>query len=153
VTGIPEPWCGSEGAALLVRLYPRRGRRSDEGRSGPLPPADPERQILLPVLRPQAFSPLQMQRWYTIIGLEAAQAVSSRMLEKSASGVLASLRSSTYPEGTLLVFTRCGLAGQPFEHPARCPPVCYTCGRLSFHRAMIVFPQPASRLKPVENRV
>ncbi len=39
-------------------------------------PADPERQILLPVLRPQAFPPLQMQRWYPTIGSEASQAES-----------------------------------------------------------------------------
>jgi len=43
-------------------------------------PADPERQILLPVLRPQAFPPLQMQRPYSITGPREAQA-DSRMLE------------------------------------------------------------------------
>ncbi|THJ21175.1 MAG: hypothetical protein CAF45_012980 [Nitrospira sp. CG24E] len=39
---------------------------------------------------------------------------SDRMLKKSASFVLASFRPSTYPEGTLRIFTRCGLAGRPF---------------------------------------
>jgi len=36
------------------------------------------------------------------------------MLKKSASSVLASFRSSTYPEGTPRAFTRCGLAGRTF---------------------------------------
>ena len=43
-----------------------------------------------------------------------------RMLKKSASFVLASFRSSTYPRGyASRSFTRCGLAGRPFEPPAR----------------------------------
>jgi hypothetical protein len=37
-------------------------------------PVDPERQILLLVLRPQAFPPLQMQRRYPTTGPGAAQA-------------------------------------------------------------------------------
>jgi len=37
------------------------------------------------------------------------------MLKKSASGVLASLRGSTYrSKRTPRLFARCGLAGQPF---------------------------------------
>ena len=39
---------------------------------------------------------------------------SSRMLKKSASFVLASLRGSTYRKGTLRLFARCGRAGRPF---------------------------------------
>jgi hypothetical protein len=37
-------------------------------------PVDPERQILLLDLRPQAFPPLQMQRRYPTTGPGAAQA-------------------------------------------------------------------------------
>jgi hypothetical protein len=44
---------------------------------------------------------------YRVIG-------SSRMLKTSASGVLASFRSSTYRKGTPRTFTRCGLAGRTF---------------------------------------
>ena len=42
------------------------------------------------------------------------------MLKKSASGVLASLRGSMYGTRyeTSCLFTRCGLAGGLFEHPA-----------------------------------
>jgi len=36
------------------------------------------------------------------------------MLKKSASGVLTSLRSSTYRSVRLRLFARCGLAGRPF---------------------------------------
>ena len=39
---------------------------------------------------------------------------SSRMLKKSASGVLASLRGSTYRSVRPRLFARCGLAGRPF---------------------------------------
>jgi hypothetical protein len=39
------------------------------------------------------------------------------MLKKSAGSVLASFRPSTYPKGTLRIFTRCGLADGLFEHP------------------------------------
>ncbi|TKB88466.1 MAG: hypothetical protein E8D41_15785 [Nitrospira sp.] len=44
----------------------------------------------------------------------------SRMLKKSASFVLASLRGSTYRKGTPRLFARCGRAGQPFL--ASCKP-------------------------------
>jgi len=40
------------------------------------------------------------------------------MLKKSSSGVLASLKASTYLPCTPRPFARCGLAGRPFEHPA-----------------------------------
>ena len=40
--------------------------------------------------------------------------ISNRMLKKSASCVLASLRGSTYRSVRLRLFARCGLAGQPF---------------------------------------
>ena len=66
---------------------------------------------------------------------------SSRMLKKSASGVLASFRASTYPKGTPRLFTRCGLAGRPFS--ASCGNVLYltkVCGHRSF-----VFPTWFSR--------
>ena len=42
----------------------------------------------------------------------------SRMLRKSASIVLASLRGSTYRSVCLRLFARCGLTGNLFEHPA-----------------------------------
>jgi hypothetical protein len=41
------------------------------------------------------------------------------MLKKPSSFVLAPFRPSTYRKGTPRVFTRCGLAGSLFEHPAR----------------------------------
>src|SRR5688572_4339735 len=117
-------------------------------------PADPERQILLPVLRPQAFPPLQMQRWYPTIGLKAAQAASSRMLKKSTSFVLASFRSSTYPRGYASCLHSLRPRWTAFLSILRIVLLlCYTCGQLSFHCVMIVFPQSASRLKLVENRV
>jgi len=40
------------------------------------------------------------------------------MLKKPASFVLASPRGSTYRSVRLASSLRCGLAGQPFEHPA-----------------------------------
>ena len=45
---------------------------------------------------------------------------SSRMLKKSASFVLASLRSSTYRSVRLRLFARCDRAGGHFEHPVWC---------------------------------
>ena len=41
----------------------------------------------------------------------------NRMLKKSASFVLASLRDSTYRKGTPRLFARCGRADGLFEHP------------------------------------
>ena len=53
-----------------------------------------------------------------------------RMLKKSASGVLASFRASTYPKGTPRLFTRCGLAGRPFS--ASCGNVRLLCTRADY---------------------
>jgi hypothetical protein len=44
--------------------------------------------------------------------------MSSRMLKKSASFVLTSLRDSTYRKGTPRLLARCGRADGLFEHPA-----------------------------------
>ena len=66
---------------------------------------------------------------------------SSRMLKNSASGVLASLRSSTYRSIRLRLFARCGLAGRPFR--ASCGDVLLvslTCKPSKFHSATIVLP-------------
>ena len=69
---------------------------------------------------------------------------SNRMLKNSASFVLASFRPSTYPEGTTRPFTRCGLAGQPFEHPAGAFSSCAARGgQRSSSSAEMVFPHHA----------
>jgi hypothetical protein len=51
------------------------------------------------------------------LSAQAALSSLTGMLKKSASGVLASFRPSTYPKGTPRIFTRCGLADGLFEHP------------------------------------
>jgi len=66
------------------------------------------------------------------------------MRKKSASGVLAALKSSPYRASSLRLFACCGLAGRPF---------CATCGLLSCRhdtwvdcrvlRNNRIFPQPA----------
>ena len=65
------------------------------------------------------------------------------MLKKSASGVLASLRSSTYRSVRLRLFARCGLAGRPFEHPSRCSPVALDVRAIEFLPCHNSFSQPA----------
>jgi len=75
------------------------------------------------------------------------------MLKKPASGVLASLRPSTYPKGTPRVFVRCGLAwerrvsarqgwagekSELFEHPAGIVPSRYTHRPFLLHHPTIV---------------
>ena len=54
---------------------------------------------------------------------EASSGCSSRMLKKSASGVLASLRGSTYRSVRLASSLAAALLDGLFEHPARCSPV------------------------------
>jgi len=48
------------------------------------------------------------------------------MLKKSAAGVLASLRDSTYRSVRLASSLTAALLDSLFEHPARCPPVVQT---------------------------
>jgi hypothetical protein len=50
---------------------------------------------------------------------------SSRMLKKSASGVLASLRGSTYRSVRLAASLAAALPDELFEHPAWCFPVIH----------------------------
>ena len=78
---------------------------------------------------------------------------SNRMLKKSASGVLASLRGSTYRSVRLRLFARCGLAGGLFEHPAWCTRVSQTYRTMKFWRAHRVFPQPSKLTRRVTNRL
>jgi hypothetical protein len=49
-----------------------------------------------------------------------------RMLKQSASGVLASLRSSTYQSVRLASSLGAALLDKLFEHPAQCPRLSYT---------------------------
>ena len=84
------------------------------------------------------------------------------MLKKSDSGVLASLKASTYPEGAFgpslaaalpaerrVLARRGGWVGEKsglLEHPAVISsPLPQTRGPLNFHRATLVFPQSATR--------
>ena len=63
------------------------------------------------------------------------------MLKKSASGVLASFRPSTYPRGYAFgPSLAAALLDELFEHPAGSYPVVPTCGPLDFRRAGHDFP-------------
>src|SRR5438552_984686 len=67
----------------------------------------------------------------------------NRMLKKSASGVLASLRSSTYRSVRLASSLAAVLLDGLFEHPVRHSHVAATSDPWYLDRAIIVFPQPA----------
>jgi hypothetical protein len=115
-------------------------------------PADPERQILLPVLRPQAFPPLQMQRPYSITGPREAQATQqdaekARQQKKTVIWSVSFVWLNQTDQMNQINKTN------QFEHPAHGPSVVLYAWVIEFHCATIGFPQPTSRLKPAENRV
>ena len=66
------------------------------------------------------------------------------MLKKSASGVLAALRGSTYRSLRLASSLAAALLDGLFEHPAGCTLVIQTCRPVKLQCAHRVFPQPAS---------
>jgi hypothetical protein len=76
------------------------------------------------------------------------------MLKKPASFVLGSSKSSTYPRGYASGFdSSAALLDELFEQPVRCSLVVLYAWVIESHCAAIVVPQPANRLKPVENQV
>ena len=65
------------------------------------------------------------------------------MLKKSASGVLAALRGSTYRSVRLASSLAAALLDGLFEHPAWCSPVILDVQTSEIRRPHSVFPQPA----------
>jgi hypothetical protein len=65
------------------------------------------------------------------------------MLKKSASGVLASLRSSTYRSVRLASSLAAALLDGLFEHPAWCSPVVLDVRAIECPPCHNSFPQPA----------
>ena len=61
------------------------------------------------------------------------------MLKKSASGVLAALRGSTYRSVRLASSLAAALLDGLFEHPARCLLLSHSCGPVKFWHAHMVF--------------
>ena len=71
-----------------------------------------------------------------------------RMLKKSASGVLASFRPSTYPRGYASALHSLWPCWTAFlSIPKKCSPLCHTCRPLKFSRASIVSPQHAGAVR------
>jgi hypothetical protein len=72
------------------------------------------------------------------------------MLKKSASSVLISKASSTWPRGYASgAFIDCGLAGRPFfEHPACCAPVVPDVQTNEIPACPCSFPAPVNRTMP-----
>ena len=75
-------------------------------------------------------------------GAESAYC-SSRVLRKSVSFVLASLRGSTYRSVRLASSLAAALLNGLFEHPGKCFPVEPDMRTIEVSCARIVFPQPA----------
>ena len=70
------------------------------------------------------------------------------MLKKAASGVLASLRVSTYRSVRLASSLAAALLDSLFEHPGWCAPVIQTYRPMKFRHAHRIFPQPVRDCRP-----
>ena len=71
------------------------------------------------------YASLRRLSWHPFFGGPSANLLEfhSRMLKKSASGILTSLRGSTYRSVRLASSLAAALLDNLFEHPAWCPPV------------------------------
>jgi hypothetical protein len=86
-----------------------------------------------------SFLPLQVRD-----GLSRDRFPYNRMLKKSASGVLASLRRSTYRSVRLFASSlAAALLDGLFEHPVWCAPVLLDVRTIEFPACTIAFPKPA----------
>jgi hypothetical protein len=75
--------------------------------------------------------------------------MSSRMLKKSTSGVLAAFRGSTYRSVRLASSLAAALLDGLFEHPAWCTPVIPDVQTSEIPACPQSFPQPAEQDTPV----